>query len=84
MNSAEETSYHIIVEEEANCELTSIESALIHLVGSYFVYDITYPKPFQSLLLMIQHYVFGLEDSQRDPPAVIEIVTSLKKMDSCL
>lgn len=73
-----------MVEGEATCELSSFESALIHLVGSYFLYDIAYPKPVQSLLLMIQHYVFGLEDSQQDTPAVIEIVTSLKKMDSTL
>ena len=73
-----------MVEEEATCELSTFESVLIHLVGSYFLYDIAYPKPVQSLLLMIQHYVFGLEDSQQDTPAVIEIVTSLKKMDSTL
>ena len=83
-HSAEETTFHIMVEEEATCEVSSFESALIHLVGSYFLYDITYPKPVQSLLLMIQHYVFGLEDSQQDTPAVIEIVTSLKKIDSTL
>ena len=83
-HSAEETTFHIMVEEEVTCELSSFESALIHLVGSYFLYDIAYPKPVQSLLLMIQHYVFGLEDSQQDTPAVIEIVTSLKKMDSIL
>ena len=83
-HSAEETTFHIMVEEEVTCELSSFENALIHLIGSYFLYDIAYPKPVQSLLLMIQHYVFGLEDSQQDTPAVIEIVTSLKKMDSIL
>ena len=73
-----------MVEEEPTCELNNFQSALIHMMGSYFIYDIAYPKPLQSLLLMIQHYVFGLEDSQPDTSAVIEIVTSLKKMDTCL
>ena len=77
------THVHIMVEEEATCELNSFQSALIHMMGSYFIYDIAYPKPLQSLLLMIQQYVFGLEDSQPDTPAVVEIVTSLKKMDTC-
>ena len=44
-----------MVEEEATCELSSFESALIHLMGAYFTYYIAYPKPLQSLLLMIQH-----------------------------
>ena len=73
-----------MVEEEPTCELNNFQRVLIHMMGSYFIYDIAYPKPLQSLLLMIQNYVFGLEDSQPDTPAVIEIVTSLKKMYTCL
>ena len=33
------------------------------MVGSYFVYDIAYLMPLQLLLMIIQYYVFGLEDS---------------------
>ena len=60
------------------------ESVLIHMVCSYFIYDIAYSKPLQSLLLMIQYYVFGLQDLQNDTPVVIEIMTILWKMDSSL
>ena len=60
------------------------ESVLIHMVGSYFIYDIAYSKPLQSLLLMIQYYVFGLQDLQNNTPVVIEIMIILRKMDSTL
>ena len=73
---------HVIVEQEPMCELTAFGSALIHLLASYFIYNIEYPKTFKSLLLMIQHHVFSLLDKQKDPTSVIEIVTSLKRMDS--
>lgn len=66
------------------CELSSFGSALIHLVGSYFIYDIAYPKPLKATLLMIQHHVMGLPDIQVDPTAVIELVTSLKRMDTTI
>ena len=41
------------------------------MLGSYFVYDTAYLNPVTSM--MIQYYVFGLEDSQKDTPALIEI-----------
>lgn len=81
-SSAEETSYHIVVERQPMCELSTFNFALIHLLGTYFIYDIAYPKAMHSLLLMIQHYIFGLKDTQRETPAVLAIVSSLKSMDS--
>ena len=59
----------------------NVESALLDLVGAYFVFDIRYPQPLNALLIFIQHYVFCIEDNQPDPSSVIEIVTSLKNID---
>ena len=80
--ATETTSYCIAVEQEPFIETWNIESALIDLVSSYFVFDIQYPTSLNSLLIFIQHYVLCLEDDQPDPPSVIEMVTSLKHMDS--
>ena len=80
--TAEGSTMHVIVEQEPMCELTCFSSALIHLVASYFLYNIEYPKVFRSLPLMIQHHVLGLPDKQRDPTSVVEVVTSLQRMDS--
>ena len=72
---------HVIVEQEPMCELTVLSAARIHLIASYFIYNIAYPKPFNSLLLMIQHHILGFTDKQKDSTCVVEIVTSLKRMD---
>ncbi len=79
--TAEEISYHVIVEQEPMCELSTFNGAIINLIASYYIYDIAYPKALNSLLLMIQHHILVLKDSQHDPPPVLEIVTSLKRMD---
>ena len=77
-----ESTFHVIVEQEPTCELSAFCCALLHLLGSYFIYDIAYPKHFKATLLMIQHHRLGLPDQQTDPSAVIELVTSLQRMDS--
>ena len=71
--SAEETLFHMMVERETLSEVTAFKSALIHLVASYFVYDIAYPKPLYATLILIQHMIFGLKDTHRVPPCTIEI-----------
>ena len=80
--SPEEVSFHIMVERDSLSEVSTFKSALIHLIASYFVYDIAYPKPWYSTLILVQHHIFGLTDKQRVPANVVEIATSLKRMDS--
>ena len=48
--TSEECTFHVIVEQEPTCELNRFNSALIHLVATYFIYDKTYPKPFNSVV----------------------------------
>lgn len=79
--TAEEVTYNIVVEQEPMCELRYFKGALIYLMAAYFIFNIAYPKPLNSLLVMIQHYIFGLADTQVDSPAVIQTVTALKRMD---
>ena len=80
--SSEETTFHVIVEEEPIYEFSIFQTALLHLIGTYFVFDIAYPKTLYALLIMVQHYILSIYDTQRDPPSVIEMVTSLKRMDT--
>ena len=77
-----ESTFHVIVEQEPTWELSALCSAVLYLLGSYFIYVIAYPKHFKATLLMIQHHILGLPDQQTDPSAVIELVTSLQRMDS--
>ena len=80
--SSETTTYHVIVEQQPLTEASTFGSAILDLFGSYFVYDIAYPKQLYSLLIFVQHHILGLSDDAIDPPSVIEIATSLKNMDS--
>lgn len=63
-------------------ELPIFSTSLLYLVAAYYIYDIAYPKPLYSLLIMMQHHIFSISDTQKDTPSVIEIVTSLNNMDS--
>ncbi len=72
--------FHVIVEQEPTCELSVFSGSLIHLIASYFIYDIAYPKYLKATL--IQHHVMGLSDKQSDLVSVVELVTSLRRMDS--
>ena len=80
-SSNEETTFQVVVEQEIISELLSFQSALVMLIGTYYIFDIAYPKPLYSLLIFIQHQIFGLRDAQRNTPSVVEMVTSLKNMD---
>lgn len=79
--TSEECTFHVIVEQEPTCELNRFSSALIHLVATYFIYDIAHPKPFNSVVYDPALY-FRFSDKQPDPSSVKELVTSLKRLDS--
>ena len=54
---------------------------MIDLVATYFVFDITYPKPVNAILLFFQHYIFQLVDDQPVPGTTIKLVENLQKLD---
>ena len=41
--------------------------ALIDIICYYYVLDISYPKEMYSLLIFLQHFVFGIVDSGNIP-----------------
>lgn len=81
-STAEEVSFHIMVERESISEVSTFKSSLIHLIASYFIFDIAYPKQWYATFIFLQHHLFGLTDKQRVPPNLIEMVTILKRMDT--
>ena len=67
-------------EQETVIESSSVSDAMIDLIAAYFTFNITYPKFIKCLLLFIQHFVFGLKDSQEVPMVVTNIIRNLEKM----
>jgi len=68
-------------EQEIFFESNSIKDAIIDLIGTYFVFNIAYPKYLNSIFLFIQHFVFNLKDKQPVPMTVSNIVRNLQKLD---
>ena len=63
-------------------ESKSIKEAILDLVSTYFVFDISYPKAIYRIMLVMQHFVFDLKDEQCVPPAVTTLVTNIKKLST--
>jgi len=53
-------------------ESETFSDALIKLIYSYFVIDITYPKELYPILNFIQCFIMGIKDGQPIPSAVTQ------------
>ena len=74
--------YQIFICAEKNVFLESktIMQAVIDVIAFYFVYDITYPKHVNSILMFFQHYVFQLTDKQPVPATLMKLTGNFKKL----
>lgn len=57
----------------------TLRDAILDLISYYFVFNVTYPKYVDAVLLFFQHYVFQLVDSQTIPLQVTKMIGNLKK-----
>ena len=58
-------------------ECASFMDALIKMMCSYFIFDISYSKSLHPILIFIQRYILGIEDKQRVPNVVTQVLASL-------
>jgi len=70
----------VCAEQSVVLESRSVNDALIDLIAAYFVFDISYPKYLDSVLIFIQQFVFSLKDQQPLPNAVVKLVGNLEKL----
>ena len=70
----------IIVEKQILTKIKSFFCAIQCLISAYFTFDIQYPNYFKSTLLMLQHFVLGIQDGQSMPPAVTRLMSSMDKL----
>ena len=78
----ENSQIFICAEKNVFLESKTIMQAVIDLIAFYFVYDITYPKYVNSILMFFQHYVFRLTDKQPVPATLMKLTGNLKQFDS--
>ena len=69
-------------EQQIVVESPSMRDAILDLMASYFVFDISYSKSLNAILIFIQHEIFGLIDSQIIPMAAGKLMGNLKKLNN--
>lgn len=67
-------------EQEFFFECNSVKDSIIDLIGTYFVFNITYPKYLSSIFLFFQHFVFNLKDKQVVPMTTLNLIRNLQKL----
>ena len=73
--------YFIVIEKALLAESSSLPTAIVDLVASYFVFDIIYPQPLYAVLIFIQHFVLQIIDKQKVPQSVNVLHSSLVKIN---
>ena len=75
----EETSQYFISAENAiTTESKTFRDALVDVISTYYVFDITYPKSVCGLFLFFQQSVFGVKDSQHHPSCLSKLVQNIQ------
>ncbi len=77
----ESTQYFIAVEKKVLLESASIEGSVLDLIGTYFSFDIVYPRQLYPLLLFIQYTILKIFDQQKVPTNVTILCTALDRLD---
>ena len=75
----ENAQFYVCAEQH---ESSTMRDAVLDLVVSYFVFDISYPKSLSAILIFIQHQIFGMGDSQSIPMAAAKLMGNIKKLNS--
>ena len=76
----ENVQYFIACEQAVLCESKSLQDAIIDLIATYYVFDISYPKGIEGVLIFFEHCIFCLKYSQSLPMCTQKLVTSLSKI----
>lgn len=80
LRSAEKILFVVIVERESL--ITTFQSALLYLIGAYFIFNIAYPKESFPVLIFLQRYVLSIVDKQVIPKIVRQAVTTMNKFNA--
>ena len=74
----ENSQYFISCERAILLESKTMRDACLDLIATYFVFNISYPKPVSAILLFFQHYMFDIKDKQSIPVNLSKLLTNLK------
>ena len=72
--------FFLVVERVVTSSTSCFLDAMWGMMSLYFTFDISYPKPLQSLLIFVQHLVMSFIDKQKVPPAATRVYSSLQTL----
>ena len=76
----ETAQFYVCCDQGVLLEAKMVKDAIIDLIAAYYVFDITYPKGVDGILLFFQHLVFGLRDKQVIPLPALKLISNLNKV----
>ena len=76
----ETAQFYVCCEQGVLLEAKTVKDAIIDLTAAYYVFDITYPKGVDGILLFFQHFVFGLKRQQVVPLPALKLISNLNKI----
>ncbi len=81
-NKDELVEFKLVIERENILAMPSLNVAVHCCFASYYIYNISYPPDFSSILLFLEQsiYLFNVKPSQKLPLSVSVIIDSLKKL----
>ena len=79
LESVEKTQFMVIVEREVLITTENFQSALLYLMGAYYlIFNIAYPRQSYPVLIFLQCYVVSKQNVV--PKVVRQAVTVMKKI----
>lgn len=72
--------FTIIAEREPIVKINDFRKALIALMGSYYAFNIQYPKEATNALLFIERYLLGIVSGPRMSSSATQIVSAISKL----
>lgn len=67
----------IIVEQLILADSENFIDALLALIGTYFAFNIAYPRQLYPLCIFIQHFIMKIVDKQKVPAVVTRTLSSI-------
>jgi len=70
----------VCCEKQIYLESKSMRDALVDMMSTYFVFNISYPRSLHGILIFLQHHVFNLVDQQTVPVIAKTLLGNLQKL----
>lgn len=70
--------YFIMCEQFTLCEVPTLKKALFYMFSAYYIFNLEYPKPAQTVFYFLQDYVLSYPDSMKRPSTYLAVMSDIK------